>query len=177
MNMMFMSFNERFDTLESSLDQLIANRVSLAVDKRIYSEINRVRKEIDSKMDSKFDSFQQSVKAEIAADLAIFRNEFKSFKGASYSNRSDFNSQSHVDRSMNIVIRNMPESASENTQSKVNALLKDGLYVSHVTVGKAERKQPYRPGVIIVTLNSKEDKHAIMKATTYKSIQKCVHPS
>ncbi|KAH3849397.1 hypothetical protein DPMN_091796 [Dreissena polymorpha] len=171
MNMMFMSLNERFDTLEASLEQRIANRVSLAVDKRMNSEINRVRKKIDSKMDSKFDSLQQSVKAEIAADLASLRNEVKSFKGASSLHRSDSNSQSqsHVDRSMNIVIRNLPESASESTQSKVNALLKDGLKVSHVTVGKVERKQSYnesKPGVIIVTLNSKEDKQAIMKANT-----------
>lgn len=77
MNMMFVSLNERFNILESTLNQRITNRVSQSVNKRMNSEMIRVRKDIDGKLDTKLDSLQQSMKAEIAVDLADICKEVK----------------------------------------------------------------------------------------------------
>ncbi|KAH3707564.1 hypothetical protein DPMN_066974 [Dreissena polymorpha] len=71
------------------------------------------------------------------------------------------------DRTLNVVIRNLPETASGSTSSKVNAMLKDGLKLSNITVSRAERKKSRtesRPGVVIATFKCKEDKQTVMNA-------------
>ena len=70
------------------------------------------------------------------------------------------------DISLNIVIRNLPESHSENTKNKVNSLLRDSLRLSDISVQDAERKQSYtdgKPGVIVAKMKNKQKKTRVIK--------------
>ena len=66
------------------------------------------------------------------------------------------------------MIHKLPEGkGKQNTLSKVNGLLKDGLKLRDVAVVAAERKKAKKegaPGVIIAKCASKEDKEKIMKS-------------
>ena len=45
------------------------------------------------------------------------------------------------DRSLNVAIRDLPESANENLNSKVNALIKNGLNIRDVPVSHSETQR------------------------------------
>ncbi|MEW8548224.1 MAG: hypothetical protein AB2693_32370 [Candidatus Thiodiazotropha sp.] len=157
MNMMFLSLNERFDKMESSLEQRISSKVAQLLDKRVNSELSKIRKDVDTRMDD----FKESIKADLAADLDDIRDELKSHQPT-----MDHVSAQAKDLSLNIVIRNLPESQNENIMNKVNALFKDGLRLSDISVSDAERKQSRNdsnPGVIIAKLKSRNDKQRVMK--------------
>ena len=156
-NMMFMSVNERLDKLDSGLEQRIANKVAQLLDKRVNTELNRVRKDIDSRLDD----FKSSIKADLA-DLDDIRDEISTRVSTTP------NIPQQKDLSLNIVIRNLPESHNENAKSKVNAIFRDGLKLSDISVEDAERKQSHsesKPGVIVARMNStcKQDKQRVMK--------------
>lgn len=156
MNMMFMSVNERLVKLDSGLEQRIANKVAQLLDKRVNTELNRVRKDIDSRLDD----FKSSIKADLAADLDDIRDEISTRVSTTP------NIPQQKDLSLNIVIRNLPESHNENAKSKVNAIFRDGLKLSDISVEDAERKQSHsesKPGVIVARMNSKQDKQRVMK--------------
>ena len=156
MNMMFMSVNERLDKIDSGLEKRIATKVSQILDKRVNSEMNKIRADFDSRLED----FKESLRAEVAADLDDIRTEVKSRDSGSQ------NSHSERDISLNIVIRNLPESHNENIKNKVNSLLRDGLRLSDVSVDEAERKQSHTdtiPGVVIARMKSKQDKTRVMK--------------
>jgi hypothetical protein len=163
-NMMFMSLNERFDELNSNLENRIASKVSQLLDKRVNNELSKIKRDVNNTVDSKFESVKQSIKNELTTDLAVLRDQIESMQSAT-STVPEVR-ETH-DRSLNIVIRNMAESNCERTAERVNGLLRDGLKLSHVSVSKADRKKSYndaKPGVIIATLKSKKDKQAIMSA-------------
>lgn len=158
---MFVSMNERFDQLESGLEQRISSKVAQILDKRVNSELSKVRKDIDTRMET----FKESMKAEMTADLADVRAKMNTRD----SNSTTCNVSQAKDLSLNIVIRNLPESQNENTKNKVNALFRDGLRLSDITVDNAERKQTYsasKPGVVIARLKNKDDKQRVMKGKT-----------
>ena len=157
MNMMFLSLNERFDKMESGLEQRISSKVAQLLDKRVNSELSKIRKDVNDRMDD----FKESIKADLAADLDEIRDEL-----ASRQPTLDTVSQNTKDLSLNIVIRNLPENSNENIKNKVNALFKDGLRLSDVSVSDAERKQSRsesKPGVVIAKLKNKNDKQRVMK--------------
>ena len=115
-----------------------------------------MRKDIDSRLDY----FKSSIKAGLAADLGDIRDEISTRVSTTP------NILQQKDLSFNIVIRNLPESHNENTKSKVNAIFRDGLKPSDISVEDAERKQPHsesKPGVIVARMNSKQDKQRVMK--------------
>ena len=64
--------------------------------------------------------------------------------------------------SLNIVVRNVPE--SENVNNKLNAVIKQGIKLQGIQVSHAVRKRGFngRSGVIIAKCKSSEDKEAIM---------------
>ena len=71
------------------------------------------------------------------------------------------------DISLNIVIRNLSETKEENITEKVNGLIKEGIKVKNIKVASAIRKRSLRdntPGVVLASLNNKEDKDEIMRA-------------
>ncbi|KAH3701002.1 hypothetical protein DPMN_075985 [Dreissena polymorpha] len=68
--------------------------------------------------------------------------------------------------SCNLVIRDMPEHSGENLRTKINNMFRDQLKLSGVQVHSAIRKTSTnsRPGVIITTLETIEDKEEVLKA-------------
>ena len=156
MNMMFMSVNERLDKIDSGLEKRIATKVSQILDKRVNSEMNKIRTDFESRLVE----FKESLRAEVSVDLDDLRNEVQSRESTTQSTTNE------RDISLNIVIRNLPESHSENTKNKVNSLLRDGLRLSDISVQDAERKQSYtdgKPGVIVAKMKNKQEKTCVMK--------------
>ncbi|XP_053378662.1 uncharacterized protein LOC128548225 [Mercenaria mercenaria] len=73
--------------------------------------------------------------------------------------------KTNTDKTLNIVIRDLPKSDNEDVESRVNKLLKDGLRIRDVKCEKAERKRsrnPNKPGIIIATMKSHDKKRKVM---------------
>ncbi|CAG2246642.1 unnamed protein product [Mytilus edulis] len=71
------------------------------------------------------------------------------------------------DISYNLVIRNLPESANENLNSKISALMREGLKIQTISFSNVERKRSrneHKSGVVIITCKSKDDLNQIMSS-------------
>ena len=69
--------------------------------------------------------------------------------------------------SNNIVIRNLPETATENVENKVNGLLKDALKLKDVKCVSATRKKSFNantPGVFVANMATSDHKSHVMKS-------------
>ena len=80
-------------------------------------------------------------------------------------NNGNGNGGENVDRAKNIENRYLPVSENERVVNKVNDMLRDGLKIRDVTVATAVRKgsgRENRPGVVIATCKSVDDKKKIM---------------
>ncbi|KAL4218869.1 hypothetical protein ACF0H5_021457 [Mactra antiquata] len=117
MHMLFGSLHKRMDKLEAGLEQRIANEVSQLLDKWVYTEMNRIHRD----MDEKFDSFQESIKLDLADVLIDINYIIQSFS----SDRTQMEQKDDI--RLNIVIRDLPELSNENIESKVNGLISNGL--------------------------------------------------
>jgi len=151
MHMLFGSLKERMDKLETGLEQRISNKVSQLLDKRMHTELNRIRDTVDTK----FEELQESVHSEFASELDDIKAKVNQCSAGSSSR----------DIALNVVIREMPEGPRENVVNKVNSLIRDGLKVSDVTCASAERKKSpnsSKPGVIIARFKSHDDKRKVM---------------
>ena len=78
-------------------------------------------------------------------------------------NETEKSATVHLDknRSLNVAIRDLPESVNENLNNKVNSLLREGLDIRDVSVSSTERKLSRvqsKPGLVIATFKSAEDK-------------------
>ena len=69
MNMMFLSLNEKFEKMESGLEQRISNKVAQLLDKRVNSELKKIKSDVESRIDD----FKDSIRADLAADLDDIR--------------------------------------------------------------------------------------------------------
>lgn len=132
--------SKRMERLESSIDTKIAKHIQKALD-----------------------TATDKIKADFNAEIKKVREEMKPLK----ENQANQQEQKHsVDTYLNIVIRNLPESAVENTKAKVKTFLQEALKVD-IDLENAERKMArndIESGVIIASCKSKEDKSKIMKA-------------
>jgi hypothetical protein len=156
MHMLFNSIKERMDKLETGLEQRIATKVSQILDKRINSELHRIRKDVDGRLDA----FRESVRTDVTTDL----NELKTKVDDFISNSNDRRCEGD-DITLNVIIRDLPETTGENTLNKVNTLIKDGLKLRDVKCISANRKKSSnegKPGVIVARFNSHDDKRQIM---------------
>ncbi len=153
MHMLFGSLTERMDKLESGLEQRIATKVSQLLDKRVNSELGRVRKDVDTRLDS----FKDNLRTEVAAELDDMSTKLdKKLDTIATQNRAS-NTANTSDITLNVVIRDLPETQNENTKSKVNAMIRDGLRLSDVTCSTAVRKRSPndgKPGLIIASFRS-----------------------
>ena len=150
----FFDLSSRIDRLESGLEKRITTKVAQILDKRVNSEFNRIQKDVDNQISS----FKDSFRAEVAADIEDINDRIGSLRTEG--------STSQPDLSRNIIVRNLPETTFERIESKVHALFRDGLKINDITVDSAERKVPQessdKPGVVVVTMKSKEDKKKVM---------------
>jgi len=146
----------RMDKLESGLEQKISTKVTQLLDKRVSSEMSKLRKDVDSRMEG----IKDAVVSEVSADIDDINAKLSDLRSASNS------SAPRDDISCNIIIRNMSESSNENVPNRVNALLRDGMKLRSVTVDTAVRKRSSnnKPGVIVASFRSAEDKQSAMSA-------------
>lgn len=160
MHMMFSALTERVDKLESGLEQRISSKVAQLLDKRVNTELNRIKKDVENRLDD----FKSSLREELASDLADINAKLNAVSAVT-SAPAPAPLPAQPDRSLNVVIRGLPATNNENVKAKVNALFKDGLRLSDVNCTTAERKRAYndsRPGVVIASFNSHDDKRRVM---------------
>ena len=157
-HMQFSAMNERMDKLESGLEQRISTKVAQLLDKRVNSELNRIRKDVEDKMES----LKDDIRADISSDLYDINEKLRKLSNVPPA-------LNHSDLSLNIVIRNLPESNKENTTHKVNTLIRNGLKITNVCCVSAERKstQNGRSGLVIAKFKSHEDKRKVRDAKKY----------
>ena len=151
MNMHYNSLHERIDKFEAGLEQRISNKVAQLLDKRVNSEMGRIRKDVDERLDA----FKETFRSEIDEEFDLLSGKLDSLQNIDHSH----------DRSLNIATRGLPESNNEHLNDKVNNVIRTGLKIRNITVRKAERKvsrSPSKPGVVIASFRSAEDKRNVM---------------
>ena len=152
MHKMYTSLQDRIDKFEAGLEQRISNKVAQLLDKRVNTELNRIKKDVDERLEI----FKQTFRDEISEELDGLNDKL--------SNMRVPETASDTDRSLNVAIRGLPESDNENLNSKVNSVLKDGLQTRNVSIKSTVRKvskSPSKPGVVIASFKSREDKRKV----------------
>ena len=156
MHMMYNSLHDRIDQFEAGLEQRISNKVAQLLDKRVNTELNRIKKDVDERIDT----FKETLRSEINEDLDEINEKLSKLQRP----------EAGPSRSLNVVIRGLPESESENISSKVNSLIKDGLHLRSVSVKSAVRKtsrNQSKPGVVIASLKNADDKRKVMEQKSH----------
>ena len=142
---MFSDLTGRLDRLESGLEKRISNKVAQILDKRISTEISRIKKDVDDQISD----FKDSIRAEVTAGIEDLNEKIDS-------------PVSQPTLSRNLIIRNLSETSNERIETKVNTMFRDGLKIRDVSAQSAERKVPQEgsrnPGVVIVTMKSADEK-------------------
>ena len=140
--------SERFDQLESSLDDKIKRQVN----------------------DTVAPAFTK-IKEDFNAEISKVREEMKAVAQRSSQANNQTYSQvaSNGDNdpvNLNFIVRNLRESDRENVVQKVNTLISEGLNMSSVFVSVAVRKQSrneHHDGVVVATCKNRDDKNDIMR--------------
>ena len=102
--MMYNSLHDRIDKFEAGLEQRISNKVAQLLDKRVNTELSRIRKDVDDRMET----FKETIRSEMSDELEEVNNKLASLQ----------RSETVPDRSLNVAIRGLPESDGENINTK-----------------------------------------------------------
>jgi hypothetical protein len=124
------------------------------LDKRINTEVSRMKKDLDSTL--------QSFKDDVRHDV----NELES-KVQQLSQTIPPNHYPTSDKQLKIIIRGLTFHTGENLNMKVNNLIKKGLLINNVAVLSTERKTANNTntvGVVIANFQSVDDVKAILSA-------------
>jgi len=155
MRSMFGDVNARIISLEENLDQKLTHKFNQILDKRVNSEVTKIRKEVNSTVDT--------LRKDIDQDLKLVEDKLEEISKSVRENRS---SPTSPDISRNIIVRNLFEGRNENLKLKVAALFTEGLTLSRIGPFTVERKETKsrRPGVVIVTCKTKANRDEILSA-------------
>ena len=160
--------SKRMNKLEEDLDKRLSDKLAQLVDKRVNNEMKKIRSEVDSRINE--------IRSDINAEIDELGAKVNSITDTMQIDRGSPCAEA---KRLNVVVRNFPESVSENITEKVNNLIKNHIKVSDVTVSEANRLDSgsdSRPGVVIATFRSSEEKEKVMKAkhrlrsSTYKNV-------
>ncbi|KAH3794436.1 hypothetical protein DPMN_147969 [Dreissena polymorpha] len=105
-------------------------------------------------IDTTMDTVKKNTRDEIESDLDLLHSKIDSLVFINHVHNSAGNT-SERDKHLNIAIRDLPESDSDNVKSKIDKLFKDGLKFKVVVCEKAERKKSRsesEQGIIIAKL-------------------------
>ena len=122
------------------------------MDKRFTSEMKKLQREMDTRL--------SDIRADFQTDISEMAAKVESVS-------EGVNSGGQVDGiARNVVIRELPEHEGENTLVKVNNLFRDQLKLMDVSATGAVRKESIgrKPGVVVVTFESLEDKQKVLKS-------------
>ena len=187
-------------TLDSKF-QDFESRLKSAIMVTVREEIESVQKELNDRIDglskSIEDKIQPNINKKVSADLQKVKSDIKSDiksemkkdtkqlqDDVSKLRKSYANAAASVTENdsliRNIVIRNLKIDQRESsdkqiTVNKVNTLFRDGLKLTSVKVTAAERKQTRdgKPGLIIATVETAEQKSSVMQRK--KNLRKTKH--
>ena len=161
MNDLYGDLSKRISNIEANLENKLTQKLKTSIDagfgevrEEVNKQISEVRKEVDTQVNN-IKSVKSSVQKLEKSYAEIVKNH----------GNGNGNGGENVDRAKNIVIRNLPVSENEHVVNKVNGMLRDGLKIRDVTVATAVRKgsgRENRPGVVIATCKSVDDKKKIM---------------
>ena len=138
--------NDRLQQMEERIEG-IGNNLKSLEDSLAEKIMNVVNKEIES------------VKANLQKEIHEVRDRVTALEATDTSDTSR--------RSCNIVLTNVQLQNNDNDlKSQVNDIIKDGIGLNDIIVASTERKESRRegvPGVVIATLQSKEQLSSVMK--------------
>ena len=155
----FATLNKRFESLETTLEKKLTDKMHKAVDKRISDETVKVKRDLDNRLADMRKEFESDVD-ELTEKFQSLSNHFESSQQSQNGNGDERNHIKH-----NIVLRGLPETSGENVSYKVNSIFKYGLKLKDIEVHSAERKRSFnegRPGVVIAKMKSMDDKKKVM---------------
>ncbi|CAC5415627.1 unnamed protein product [Mytilus coruscus] len=152
MQSMFGEINNRINDLEANFERKITQKINQVIDKRISTEVSKVKKDVNLAVDTLRQNFDQ--------DLKIVEDKLNDIsKSVKHTGERDI--------SYNLVVRNLPKSANENLNLKISALMREGLKIQIISFSSVERKRSRnenKSGVVIITCKSKDDLNQIMSS-------------
>ena len=157
----------RIEKLETNFTRNIAENMTKMMDIKIQKEVSKVKSEITKEIVSVKNKVieVENACAPLHAAIAEVKSDVSSIKSNMSKMHKSQNPEKTGDISLNIVIRNLPQTHGENVLNKVNGLVKDGLKIKDVSVMTAERKanrSDYEHGIVIAKCASANDKRKIM---------------
>ena len=178
-------FNNRMDGLTKKVEE----KVNKNMKKTVEDKVKCIRKEIDADVSKiakqvkdagkVIDRIKETIIPTMQETLGDETDELRSSMNRlrdQVKDRPDSScSLPQENRHTNIVIRNMVQRENENVERRVNGLIQDSLRLRDISVAKAVRKQSRsdsKPGLIIATMKSNEEKETVMK---HKRHLKTVH--
>lgn len=157
-----LQLTERMDKLEKSLEDKITKKLS-----------NKLTLLVNKKVDDSLEEMKRDMSKELEKIKKSVTDMKKSYSEAVNTPKDAVNSNNE-NNDLNVVIKNLPISDAEKDDpdfliNNVNALLINGLHLVDVKITKANRKPARqnqkgdnRPGIIIATLGSIEQKESLM---------------
>lgn len=175
MNSIRADFNQRLEGLAKKVELRVLKAVENDTKEKLKKLEKEMRKDMD-KMKRSLDNSEAGVRKLSQTDLPIVQEklgdeidrlaERVTSLERNKTDSSKFNEQERNDeRTRRIVVRNLVERENENIKDRVNNII-DYLKVREISVETAERKANNynsKPGVVIATFASKDDKEKVMK--------------
>ena len=168
---------DRIATLLKTFAKNVVENMCKMVDGKIQKEIGKVKNELGSEINevkTKISEVEkaceplrsaiESVRSDFEKDMSTLQSNVVTLQ-KSYADAAKQTPVSAADISLNVIVRNLPESPNENVANKVNALIRDGLKIKDVSVVSAERKTSRKEnehGLIVAKCSSADDKKKIM---------------
>ncbi|KAH3695912.1 hypothetical protein DPMN_083370 [Dreissena polymorpha] len=127
---MIAGVHKRIDSVQQTIEQTVTKKLSDSLDKRMTTEINKMKKHVDGKVDDIIRDVQQECRSNIEESQRNIEELMQ---------RLDLQSSKKSDISNNIALVNIKETNNENVLEKVNNFLEDVIQVP-VRAVRAERK-------------------------------------
>ena len=173
-------FNSRIEGLTKNVETKVTQNVKKAIDdkvkgvkKEMESELTRVKnnmKETEKDITRVKETIIPTMDERIGDELEEIHNKVevmekdmrkRNREGPSNKQKDDGNA-----RSKNIILRNFPERADEDIKRRVHYMIRDTMKLNNICVVSAERltnNNSSKPGIVKVTLDSKESKQRVMQ--------------
>lgn len=167
MSTLFENLSEKFDKLHRDLT-LKMERLESNLEAKLTEKLSSL---IDTKLQERCDSVRTEILNEVKSVTSRNMGELKDRVEGVEKSYIDVASKLKVNRELNLVIRNLPESEREKsntgvTKDKTLSLIRNGLKLRNVKIISAERKQSKnnKPGVVIATVENLQQKKDIFIA-------------
>ena len=153
---MFKSLSDQIAQMHTCFDELEKN----VSDKIVDSLTTTLTEQLSSIVESKIKQHLEPVKNSFDQKLSDLQSQLDDL-----NQKVQHTESGDKKNELDIVLMNLPVTQGENVTNKVNAVLKDGLKLGHVSVEAASRKQAPagKMGIVIAKCRNLDEKSAIMK--------------